>query len=55
MYTQKKFEEHLQLCQINKPMILMPSQNKYLQFKNFKFLKFKKFLKLKKFKKYNST
>ena len=36
MYSQKKFDEHLQLCQINKPMILMPSQNKYLQFKNLK-------------------
>ena len=36
MYSQKKFEEHLQLCKINKPMIFMPSQNKYLQFKNLK-------------------
>ena len=34
MYSQKKFDEHLQLCQIDKPMILMPSKNKYLQFKN---------------------
>ena len=32
----KKYKEHLQLCQINNPMILMPSQNKYLQFKNLK-------------------
>ena len=32
----KKFDEHLQLCQINEPMMLMPSQNKYLQFKNLK-------------------
>ena len=36
MYSQKKYNEHLQLCQINKTMILMPSQNKYLQFKNLK-------------------
>ena len=36
MFSQKKYEEYLQLCQINKPMILMPSQNKYLQFKNLK-------------------
>ena len=36
MYSQKKHEEHLQLRQINKPMISMPSQNKYLQFKNLK-------------------
>ena len=36
MYSRKKYNEHLQLCQINKPMILMPSQNKYLRFKNLK-------------------
>ena len=34
MYSQKKFDEHLQLCQTNKTQILMSSQNKYLQFKN---------------------
>ena len=34
MYSQKKFDEHLQVCQTNKAQILMPSQNKYLQFKN---------------------
>ena len=34
MYSQKKFDEHLQFCQTNKVQILMPSQNKYLQFKN---------------------
>ena len=34
MYSQKKFDEHLQFCQTNKAQILMPSQNKYLQFKN---------------------
>ena len=34
MYSQKKFDEHLQFCQTNKAQILMSSQNKYLQFKN---------------------
>ena len=34
MYSDKKFKEHLQFCQTNKAQILMPSQNKYLQFKN---------------------
>ena len=36
MYSQKKFDEHLQFCQTNKAQILMASQNKYLQFKNLK-------------------
>ena len=36
MYSQKKFDEHLQFCQTNKAQILMPSQNKYLKFKNLK-------------------
>ena len=34
MYSQKKFDEHLQFCQTNKAQILMPSSNKYLQFKS---------------------
>ena len=34
MYSQKKFNEHQQFCETNKPQILMPSTNKYLQFKN---------------------
>ena len=34
MYSQKKFDEHLLFCQTNKAQILMPSSNKYLQFKN---------------------
>ena len=34
IYSQKKFDEHLQFCQTNKAQILMPSTNKYLQFKN---------------------
>ena len=36
MYSQKKFDEHLQFCLTNKAQILMPNQNKYLQFKNLK-------------------
>ena len=36
MYSQQKFDEHFQFCQTNKVQILMPSQNKYLQFKNLK-------------------
>ena len=36
IFSEKKFNDHLQLCEINKPMILMPSQNKYLQFRNLK-------------------
>ena len=34
MYSQKKFIEHKQFCETNKAQILMPSTNKYLQFKN---------------------
>ena len=34
IYSQKKFDEHLQFCETNKAQILLPSQNKYLQFKN---------------------
>ena len=36
IYSQKKFDEHLQFCQTNKTQILMPSQSIYLQFKNLK-------------------
>ena len=36
MYSDKKFEENLQFCQTNKAQIVMPSTNKYLQFKNLK-------------------
>ena len=35
-YSNKKYDEHSQFCQTNKAQILMPSQNKYLQFKNLK-------------------
>ena len=34
MYSDKKYNEHLQFCQTNKTQLLLPSQNKYLQFKN---------------------
>ena len=36
MFSQKTCNERLQFCQTNKAQILMPSTNKYLQFKNFK-------------------
>ena len=36
MFSEKKCEENLQFCQTNKAQILMPSQNKYLKFKNLK-------------------
>ena len=35
-YSDKKYDEHVQFCQTNKTQILMPSQNKYLEFKNLK-------------------
>ena len=31
-----KYNDHIKFCQTNKPMILLPSKNKYLEFKNFK-------------------
>ena len=34
MYSQNKFNEHLKFCQTNKTQLLLPSNNKYLQFKN---------------------
>ena len=33
-YSDKKHQEHQQFCQTNKAQILLPLQNKYLQFKN---------------------
>ena len=36
MYSEKKYNEHLPFCQTNNAQILMPSTNKYLQFKNLK-------------------
>ena len=34
MYSDKKFKEHSQFCETNKTQLLLPSQNKYLRFKN---------------------
>ena len=34
MYSQKIFDEHLQFCKTNKTQLLLPSQNKHLQFRN---------------------
>ena len=34
MYSQNKFDEHIQFCKNNKTQILMPSTNKYIQFRN---------------------
>ena len=34
MYSQKKFEDHLKFCETNKTQLLLPSKNKFLQFKN---------------------
>ena len=36
IYSLKKYEEHIHFYETNKAQILMPSQNKYLQFKNLK-------------------
>ena len=36
MFSEKKYNVHLQFCETNKTQILMPSQNKFLQFKNLK-------------------
>ena len=33
-YSQKKIDEHLQFCLTNKTQILIPSNDKYIQFKN---------------------
>ena len=35
-YSEIKYNDHMQFCQTNKPMILLPSKNKYLQFRNIK-------------------
>ena len=33
-YSEKKFKEHSKFCETNKTQLLLPSKNKYLQFKN---------------------
>ena len=35
-YSEIKYNDHIKFCQINKPMILSPSKNKYLEFKYIK-------------------
>ena len=35
-FSEKKYNEHITFCKSNKTMILLPSRNKYLQFKNIK-------------------
>ena len=35
-YSEIKYNDHIQFCKTNKPMILLPSKNKYLEFKNIK-------------------
>ena len=33
-FSQIKYDNHIKFCETNKPMILLPSKNKYLEFKN---------------------
>ena len=33
-YSEIKYNDHMQFCQTSKPMILLPSKNKYLEIKN---------------------
>ena len=33
-YSEIKYNDHIKFCQTNKPMILLPSKDKYLKFKN---------------------
>ena len=33
-FSETKYNDHIKFCQTNKPMILLPSKNKYLEFKN---------------------
>ena len=35
-FSEIKYNNHIKFCETNKPMILLPSKNKYLQFKNIK-------------------
>ena len=35
-YSEIKYNDHIKFCQANKPMLLLPSKNKYLEFKNTK-------------------
>ena len=33
-FSEIKYNDHIKFCETNKPMILLPSKNKYLEFKN---------------------
>ena len=35
-FSEIKYNDHIKFCETNKPMILLPSKNKYLEFKNIK-------------------
>ena len=35
-YSKVKYNDHILYCKTSKPMILMPSKNKYIEFKNIK-------------------
>ena len=35
-YSEIKYNDNIKFCQTSKPMILLPSKNKYLEFKNIK-------------------
>ena len=35
-YSEIKYNDHIKFCETNKPMILLPSKNKYLEFENIK-------------------
>ena len=36
LFSEIKYNDHVKFCQSNKAMILLPSKNKYLEFKNLK-------------------
>ena len=36
LFSEIKLNDHIKLCETNKPMILLPSKNEYLEFKNIK-------------------
>ena len=33
-FSEIKYDDHIKFCKTNKPIILLPSKNKYLEFKN---------------------
>ena len=36
MFSEKKYNDHITFCQPNKTMVLLPSKNKYTEFRNLK-------------------